>query len=145
MRRLSILTMLSPFLLSAATPEADLRAALQTKTGAVTLPSGVIEISREIVLPFDIHDLEIAGKNTTIKAAATFRGRALVVLSAGRNIKLHDFALDGNRDAIGRSIGLLPASCFRGLSRTTAFLRKASPVSKSLRSGRPESPATRFW
>ncbi len=95
-----------------ATPEAQLRTALAQKTGAVTLPAGTIEISREIVLPPDAHDLDISGgKNgsTTIKAAATFRGRALMVIPSGRNIKLHDFSLDGNRDAVARPLGLPPS------------------------------------
>ncbi len=82
--------------------EAQLRKTLEAKTGAVTLPSGTIEIAREIVLPPDAHDLDIGGSNTTLKAAATFRGRALLVFPAGRNIHLHDLELDGSRDTIGR-------------------------------------------
>src|SRR5271165_6880069 len=93
----------------AADPEAQLRTALAAKTGAVTLPAGVIEISREIVLPSDAHDLNVQGANTTIRAAATFRGRALLVLPAGANINIHDLALDGNRDAVGRPAGLPPS------------------------------------
>src|SRR5580658_10724787 len=103
------LAVLSPFFLSAATPEAQLRAALEAKTGAVTLPVGTIEISREIVLPADAHDLDLRGSTTIIKAAATFRGRALVVIPAGKNIKLHDLSLDGNRDAVARPLGLAPS------------------------------------
>jgi hypothetical protein len=94
---------------SAATPEAMLRAVLETKTGAVTLPAGAIEISREIVLPSDAHDLDVSGAATTIKAASTFRGRALIVIPAGKNIKVHDMSLDGNRDVIGRPLGLPPS------------------------------------
>ena len=41
-------TILSPCL--AATPEAQLRTALEAKTGVITLPAGIIEIAREIVL-----------------------------------------------------------------------------------------------
>src|SRR4051794_26896334 len=91
-----------PVLLAAADPEAQLRTALLAKTGAVALPAGAIEISREIVLPSDAHDLDLRGPNPTIKAAATFRGRALIVIPAGKNIKIHDVSLDGNRDAIAR-------------------------------------------
>ena len=94
---------------SAATPEAQLRVALEAKTGIVTLPAGTIEISRDIVLPADAHDLDIRGAMTTIKAAPTFRGRALIVIPAGKNIKVHDLSLDGNRDAIGRPLGLAPS------------------------------------
>jgi hypothetical protein len=108
-RRLPIvLVILSP-LLSAATPEAQLRTAFESKTGVVTLPTGVIEISREIVLPYDAHDLDLRGSGTTIKAASTFRGRALIVIPAGKSIKLHDLSLDGNRDAVMRPLGLPPS------------------------------------
>jgi hypothetical protein len=93
-------------LLAAVSPEAQLRTALQAKTGSVTLPSGVIEISREIILPADAHDLDIKGASTTLKAAATFRGRALIAISGGKNIHLHNLSLDGNRDAISRPTAL---------------------------------------
>jgi hypothetical protein len=106
---LGMLVILSPLFLSAATPEALLRTALETKTGAVTLPAGVIEISREIVLPTDAHDLDLRGAGTTIKAAATFRGRALIVIPAGKNIGVHGLSIDGNRDAIARPLGLPPS------------------------------------
>ncbi len=59
-------------LLAQQTPESRRRTALQTKTGTIALPAGVIEISREITLPADAHDLNITGTNTTIKASATF-------------------------------------------------------------------------
>lgn len=93
----------------AADPDAQLRAALMAKTGQVTLPAGVIEISREIVLPSDAHDLNIKGAGTTIRAAAAFRGRALIVIPAGKNIIIHDLSLDGNKAAIERPVGLPPA------------------------------------
>jgi hypothetical protein len=96
--------------LFAATPEEQLRTALATKTGAVTLPAGTIEVSREIDLPPDAHDLDIRGNNTILKAAPTFRGRALLVITGGKNLKLHDISLDGNRDAITRPHGLPPSS-----------------------------------
>ncbi len=105
-------------LLSQQTPEAQLRAALQTKTGAITLPTGVIEISREITLPADAHDLNITAANTTIKASAAFRGRALLVLPAGKNIAIHDLSLDGNRAAFPEPLGAPPPTAM--LSRVVA-------------------------
>lgn len=93
----------------AQTPEAALRRALTAKTGTVTLPAGTIEISREVLLPPDAHDLEIKGSNTTIRAADTFRGRALIAITGGRNIRIHDLTLDGNREAVGH-LGTLPPS-----------------------------------
>ena len=101
-----MIVMVSLLFLAAVDPDAQLRSALLAKTGVVTLPSGTIEISREIVLPADAHDLEIKGNGTTIKASSAFRGRSLLVLPAGKNIRIHDLALDGNRDAIGRPTGL---------------------------------------
>lgn len=96
--------------LAAAPTESQLRTALLAKTGAVTLPAGTILISREIILPSDAHDLDIRGAMTTLKAADTFRGRALIVIPAGKNIKIHDLSLDGNRDAVARPMGLPPSS-----------------------------------
>jgi hypothetical protein len=108
-RSLTVAALLLAGSASGADPDAQLRAALTAKTGSVTLPAGIIEISREIVLPSDAHDLDIKGAKTTIKASATFRGRALIVLPAGKNINIHDLALDGNRDAVGRPTGLPPS------------------------------------
>jgi hypothetical protein len=100
-------------LLAAATTlfgadEAALRKALTAKTGVVTLPSGDFEIWREILLPADAHDLEIRGANTAIKASAEFRGRALLTIVNGKNIRIHDLSLDGNRDPVGRMFSLPP-------------------------------------
>jgi parallel beta-helix repeat protein len=78
------------------------------KTGVVTLPAGEFEISREIMLPGDAHDLEISGSNTTLKASAEFRGRAMMVVLNGKNIRIHGLVLDGNRDAVGRMYSLPP-------------------------------------
>ena len=86
--------------------DAALRKALTAKTGAVTLPSGEFEIGREITLPGDAHDLEIKGVNTTIRASAEFRGRALLVLVNGKNVRIHGLSLDGNRDVVGRMFSL---------------------------------------
>jgi hypothetical protein len=97
------------FCYGADSPEAVLRHALAAKTGSVSLPSGVIEISREIALPPDAHDLDIHGSGTTLKASDSFRGRALISIPAGRNIKIHDLALDGNRDVVGHIAELPPA------------------------------------
>ncbi len=96
-------------LTAADNPEAVLRRALAAKTGAVTLPSGTIEISREISLPPDAHDLEIHGAGTVIKASDSFRGRALIVIPGGKNIRIRDLTLDGNRDVVGHLMNLPPA------------------------------------
>jgi Right handed beta helix region len=98
--------------------ESRLRAALLTKTGTSVLPAGVIEISREITLPADAHDLDIRGTDTTIKASSAFRGRALLILATGKNIKIHDLSLDGNRDAFPQPIAPAPPTSM--LSRVVA-------------------------
>jgi hypothetical protein len=85
-----------------------LRKALTAKTGVVSLPAGEFEIAREIMLPADAHDLEIKGLNTTLKISAEFRGRAMMVLLNGKNIRIHGLVLDGNRDAVGRMYSLPP-------------------------------------
>jgi plasmid stability protein len=91
-----------------AADDTALRKALTARTGVVTLPSGEFEITREIVLPGDAHDLEIKGANTTLKASGDFRGRALIGIANGKNIRIHDLSLDGNRDAVGRMFSLPP-------------------------------------
>jgi ubiquinone/menaquinone biosynthesis C-methylase UbiE len=103
-----LLTLAVASLLAADTPEMQLRKALEAKTGSITLPAGEITLAREIVLPADVHDLDIRGAGTTLKAADTFRGRALLVLTGGKNIRIHDLSLDGNRDAVGRMVNLPP-------------------------------------
>ena len=113
-----ILSLAALPLIAQTNPEAALRRALQTKTGAITLPGGSIEISREIILPADAHDLDIRGANTTIAASAAFRGRALLVFPAGKNIKIHDLTLDGNRDAFPQPISPPPPTAM--LSRVIA-------------------------
>jgi hypothetical protein len=109
-KRLSILAFAAVLGLPAAdSPEVLLRRALAAKTGAVALPSGTIEISREITLAPDAHDLDIRGSGTVIKASDGFRGRALIVIPGGTNIRIRDLTLDGNRDVVGHLINLPPS------------------------------------
>jgi hypothetical protein len=107
--RLCILIFTMASALAAAPTEPQLRTMLAARTGQVHLPGGTVEIAREIVLPGDAHDIEISGAATILKAAPTFRGRALIVIPAGKNIRIHDLSLDGNRDAIARPMGLPPS------------------------------------
>jgi hypothetical protein len=109
MRIWALFLALASILPAAPMTESQLRTALLAKTGVVKLTAGTVEISREIILPSDAHDLDITGPGVTIKAAATFRGRALLVIPAGKNIKIHDLALDGNREAVARPMGLPPS------------------------------------
>jgi hypothetical protein len=109
MRFAVLLLAVASALFAAEPTESRLRTLLLAKTGSVALPAGTIEITREIVLPSDAHDLDLHGNMTVIKAAAAFRGRALIVIPAGKNIKLRDISLDGNRDVIAHPIGLPPS------------------------------------
>ena len=103
---MSLVNLFFLFWAVAVTPEAQLRTALEAKAGAVNLSPGIVEISREIVLAPDSHDLDIRGAGLIIKASAAFRGPALIVIPAGKNIRIHDLLLDGDRDAIARPIDL---------------------------------------
>lgn len=93
-----------------AATEADLRALLRAATGTVALPAGTIEVSAEIVLPDRARDLAIAGapEGTVLRAAAGFRGRALIVARGARGLKLRGFGIDGNRAALEVRTGLPP-------------------------------------
>jgi parallel beta-helix repeat protein len=83
-----------------------LRKALTARTGVISLPAGEFSVAREIALPGDAHDLEIRGSNTILKASPEFRGRALIAIVNGKNIRIRDLTLDGNRDAVGRMFSL---------------------------------------
>ena len=91
-------------------PEARLRKALaSTTTGTIRLPAGVIEISSELTLAPGAHDLEIAGASgTVLKATDGFHGRAILVVDGAKNIRLHDFSVEGNRDDRARSAEMAP-------------------------------------
>ncbi len=71
-------------------------------TGVFVLPAGVIELSESLTIPEGAHDLEISGdpSGTTLRAASNFRGRALLSMSQGRNLRIHNLRFDGNRAAL---------------------------------------------
>jgi hypothetical protein len=77
-------------------------------TGAVRLPPGTIEVDAEIRLPEGAHDLEISGQGTTLRASAKFRGRAILSCHGCRNLRLRNFAVDGNRAALEKPLPLPP-------------------------------------
>ncbi len=78
-------------------------------TGTVHLPSGVIDVAAEIRLPAGAHDLTIAGNHTTLRAAANFRGRAILSCRGCRRIQIQNLLIDGNREALEKPVAL-PAS-----------------------------------
>ena len=80
-------------------PEQKLRRQLASQTtGVIVLPAGVIRLQRELVLAPGAHDLEIAGSGTLLKTDPGFEGRAVIVAEGARNVKLHDFSIDGGRN-----------------------------------------------
>jgi parallel beta-helix repeat protein len=90
-------------------PEAQLRKTLASQTtGVIHLPPGEIEIHSELTLAPGAHDLEIAGSGTRLKAADSFRGRAVLVLENAERIHLHDFMLDGNRGKLAKLLDMAP-------------------------------------
>jgi hypothetical protein len=91
------------------TPEQRLRKTLaSTVTGHIQLRRGTVEILSELTLAPGAHDLEISGSGTLLKAASGFTGRALLVIDGARNIRLHDFQIDGNRAALARPMEMAP-------------------------------------
>jgi hypothetical protein len=118
--------LLLTLLLLAATDEQQLRDRLKNPTGVVELPAGVLEISREIVLPANAHNLEIRGakSGTLVRAKPDFQGRALFVLSGGANVRFHDFEVVGSRGALSQPTqGLAPDDVpFVRFTRTSGIL-----------------------
>jgi hypothetical protein len=92
-------------------PEERLRKALaSTTTGTIRLPAGTVNISSELVLVPGAHDLEIAGADygTELQATSAFHGRAILVIAGAKNIRLHDFSMEGNRETAPRTLETAP-------------------------------------
>jgi hypothetical protein len=73
----------------------------------VELPAGTVELDRELVVANGM-ELRAAPSGTVLRAAADFRGRALVVVH-GSGVTLRGFSLDGNRGALEQPAGLPPS------------------------------------
>lgn len=92
-----------------STPESRLRATLAAQTtGVIHLPAAVIEVSSELRLAQDAHDLEIVGAGTLFKVANDFKGRAVFVAEGARGIRFRDFSIDGNRVAFDQPREMAP-------------------------------------
>jgi hypothetical protein len=90
--------------------EAEIRRALRAGKRAIELPAGLIEISSELEVPANAHDLEIRGApaGTTLHASKNFHGRAIFTCESCRRIRFSGFTLDGNRAALEQRLGLPP-------------------------------------
>jgi hypothetical protein len=77
-------------------------------TGMMHLPPGDVEVSSELKLPAGAHDLTILGDGTTLRAAANFRGRAILSCHGCRQITFRNFTIDGNRAALEKPMPIAP-------------------------------------
>jgi len=73
------------------------------------LPAGVTEVSSEIKLPDGAQNLTVVGDGSTLRAAANFHGRAILSCRGCRDIEFRNFAIDGNRNAVGKPLPLPPS------------------------------------
>jgi len=99
--------------------EQDVRRALE-RGGVVELPSGEIEIRSELAIP---SNADVRGAGTRLRASADFKGRAVLVIASGRNVRLSGLAIDGNRAALERREGLPPSNLrFADFTRNNGVL-----------------------
>lgn len=70
----------------------------------------MIELSRELVIPEGAADLIVEGdpKGSTLRAAANFYGRGLLVARGARRLVIRNLSFDGNRTAVAKPMGLPP-------------------------------------
>jgi hypothetical protein len=73
----------------------------------VQLPPGVVEVRSEMVIDSGT-ELVGAPSGTVLRVAPGFSGRAVIVVG-GSGVRLRDFAIDGNREAIETRSGLPPS------------------------------------
>lgn len=104
--------------------EMALRTALQKGSGVVRLPPQVILVHGELALREGAHDLEIVGgKETILRLAKDFRGRAMFTSKSGARIRFRDFAIDGERESLEQRTGLPNYQTpFRAFTRSNGIL-----------------------
>src|ERR1700680_3269457 len=73
---------------------------------SIRLPAGIAEVHTEWPVPEGVHDLEVIGSGSILRAAADFHGRAIFAVKAGTRIQFRDFTIDGNRGALEQRVGL---------------------------------------
>jgi len=88
--------------------EADVRKALEAKTGVITLPAGEITLTKEILIE-GAHDLDIRGPGTRLRAAISFNGRAMLRFVKSNRVRISKLEFDGNRTALEVHVGLPPS------------------------------------
>ncbi len=87
-----------------------IRKAIAEGARQVELPAGVLELTREIVIPASVSQLQIAGspQGTTLRLADGFRGKAAIFVQGARGVKLSGFSVDGNQAKLAKPIGVPP-------------------------------------
>src|SRR5437763_14594381 len=99
MRYLALVTLAIPIALSVAI--------LAPRPGhLVQLPSGVVDVRAEMAVD-EGTELVGAPSGTVLRVAPGFTGRAVIVVR-GNGVRLRDFTVDGNREAIEVRAGLPP-------------------------------------
>ena len=73
---------------------------------SIRLPAGITEVHAEWPVPEGVHDLEVIGAGSILRAAPDFRGRAIFAVRSGTRIRFRDFTIDGNRDILEQRAGL---------------------------------------
>jgi hypothetical protein len=71
------------------------------------LPAGIVEIHSEMAIDSGT-ELVGAPSGTVLRVSPRFQGRAVIVVR-GNGVRLHDFTIDGNREAIEIRSGLPPS------------------------------------
>lgn len=92
--------------------EEALREALSKGTGTVELAPGTIEITSEIEIPPDAHDLRIIGAEagSRLHLTTNFEGRAALVFRSASNVELSGFSVYGHREFVDERVGLPPSN-----------------------------------
>ena len=85
----------------------------------VKLASGTIEVHSEMHIGANS---DVTGSGTVLHAASDFQGRAIVVVD-GPGVRLRDFTIDGNREALELRTGLPPSDVpFARFTRVNGIL-----------------------
>jgi len=98
---------------------------LPTGASVLQLPPGVIDVHRETVLNPGA-EVRGAPAGTTLHLAPDFQGRAVFVIN-GPGVRLHDFTIDGNRDALELRAPLPPSNLpFARYTRANGILAEGA-------------------
>jgi hypothetical protein len=98
-----------PVLCLLVASEDAIRTQIDSGARVIELPGGVTEVSSEIVVPDNSRNLEIRGSNSSVlRAAAGFKGRAVLSCSGCVGLRLEGFTIDGNRAAASRPRSIPP-------------------------------------